>query len=495
MLASPALRRALGALLLSVAPAAGALAQGQQPSPKPAALPQPQAQAKIPPLTIAKPFTWEQTPEDRGLVRIPLGRTGGWKTIVDPGYQARLVPGYSSDPTAEVILWPPLSGIEGKPERFLVQFSLAALGAGPNPTVVAFHPYGVSEKSPFVGTALPALCQERGWVLIAAYGLVDTNYASVDSQTALVAVLDFVDDFLPIDRTRLWAVGFSMGGLNALSFGMRHQDPNGFRFAGIVDHSGPIDAAKEYADGDALLKSILEDADHFGGAPADEPFAYERVSPAPLTGGAIDTKRASVENLLHVPLYLHCNLQDPAVSLVAQTQLLHAFLAARGADTVLSAVNGGGQHVWSTLDLLDAFAFLEGKPLVALPAAQSLHADRPGKWLATELLAAPAATVARYRVERVPGANALELRGTHAVDALRIDLPALGLAPSAPLYLGAESGDGTADALVLWGYAAAPSSVTVLDVLPIAWSHDAGADTLAFTPQPFGAYVPIVVKP
>ncbi|TAJ25297.1 MAG: hypothetical protein EPO68_00220, partial [Planctomycetota bacterium] len=442
MLASPTFRRALGALLLGVALSAGAFARGQQANSQ--QQPKPELQAKLPPLTLGKPFTWEFSADDRGLVRVPLGRTGGWKTLVDPGFQARLVPGYSSDPTAEVILWPSLTGIDGKAERFLVQFPLAALGAGPTPTVVAFHPYGVSEKSPFQATALPALCQERGWVLIAAYGLVDTNYANVDAQTALVAVLEFIDGYLPIDRTRLWGVGFSMGGLNALSFGMRHQDPSGFRFAGIVDHSGPIDVAKQYDDGDALLKSILADADHFGGAPGDQPFAYERVSPAPLVGGAIDPARASIENLLHVPLYLHCNLQDTETSLVAQTQKLHAFLTARGANAVLSTVNGGAQHVWSTLDMVDALAFLEHKPLGALPAAQSLHADRPGTWLATKLLAAPAASIARYRVERVPGANALELRGTHAVDALQLDLAALGLASGAPLYLGAEAADGSA---------------------------------------------------
>lgn len=485
----PSLRRALCATLFALAPSGIALAQSQAPQPKP------QAQAKLPPLTIAKPFTWEITPEDRGLVRVPLGRGGGWKTINDPGYQARLVPSYSSDPTAEVILWPSLTGIDGKAERFLVQFPLAALGAGPTPTVVAFHPYGVSEKSPFQATALPALCQERGWLLIGAYGLVDTNYANADSQTALEKVLGFVDAFLPIDRTRLWGVGFSMGGLNALSFGMRHQDPSGFRFAGIVDHSGPTDVALQYDEGDALLKSILADADHFGGPPSTQPFAYERVSPAPLALGAIDPARASVENLLHVPIYLHCNLQDTETSLVAQTQKLHAYLAARGADVVLSTVNGGSQHVWSTLDMVDALAFLEHKPLLAMPSAQYLHADRPGKWLATRLLAAPAAQVARYRVERVFGANALELRDTHAVDALELDLAALGLATGAPLYLGAGSGDATADALVLPGYAAPPSSVTLFGVLPVAWTHDALADTLAITPHPAGAYVQLVVQP
>lgn len=488
MLAPPVLRRSLGALLLGIAAAGGASAQGQ-------AQPTPQAQPKLPPLTLAKPFTWEITAEDRGLVRVPLGRAGGWKTVNDPGYQARLVPGYSSDPTAEVILWPSLTGIDGKAERFLVQFPLAALGAGPTPTVVAFHPYGVSEKSPFQATVLPALCQERGWLLIAAYGLVDTNYANVDSQTALAAVLDFADRFLPIDRARVWGVGFSMGGLNALSFGMRHQDPDGFRFAGIVDHSGPIDVAKQHADGDALLKAILEDADHFAGPPSTQPFAYERVSPAPLALGAIDAARASIDNLLHIPLYLHCNLQDTQTSLVAQTQQLYAYLAARGANAVLSTVDGGAQHAWSTLDMVDALAFLEQHPLVALPSTQPLHADRPGTWLSTQLLAAPAATVARFRVARVPGANALELRDTFGVDALRIDLAGLALAPSAPLFLDAQSADGTPDALVLAGYAQPPSSVSLLGILPLAWSHDPLAAALSFTPAPLGGYAQIVVQP
>jgi predicted esterase len=449
---------------------------------------------KQPQLTPARPFTWESGVEDRGAVRIPVGG-GGWKMLADPGFQVRLVPSFSSDLTVEVILWPSVSGVAGKAERFLVQFPLAALGGGPRPTVVAFHPYGVSEKSPFQATALPQLCQQKGWMLIAPYGLLDTNYASVESQQALVSALQLVRAFLPIDMQRLWAVGFSMGGLNALSFGLRHQDVDGFRFAGIVDHSGPIDVVRQYELGNSLLQSILADADHFGGTPAQQPFAYERVSPAPLLGGAVDPLRAAVANLRHLPIYLHCNLQDPETELVDETLALHAYLQAEGVNVRLSKTESGALHAWSTLDIGAAFAFLELYPLTAAPTSLNLHADRVGAWLATEVTALPAQQVARYRLDRLIGSNAAELYGTRALDALALDLPALGLSVTQPLYLGTQTADGTADQLLLRGYNQPPTAVTLFGVLPVAWTWDESTATVAVVPSPLGSYAQLVVQP
>ncbi|MBM3976561.1 MAG: hypothetical protein FJ299_06175 [Planctomycetes bacterium] len=481
-----------GALLALLAAPAAAQAAAPAPAAPGGAT---QGAAPLPQLTQARPFTWAPTDDDRGLVRVPVGRGGGWLSVLDPGFQVRLVSSFSSDPTVEVLLYPSLSGVAGKAERFLLQFPLGALGGAPTPAVVAFHPFGVSEKSPFQGSVLPTLCQQRGWLLIAPYGLIDTNYAQVDAQTALLGALALVDQYLPIDRTRLYGVGFSMGALNALSFGMRHQDPDGFRFAGIVDHSGPLDAAQQYAIGDAALKALLADPDHFGGSPAAKPFEYERISPAPLLGGAIDPLRAAVENLLHVPIYLHCNMQDPDSSLVTQTLALHAYLEARGGKVQLSTTMNGSLHAWSTLDMAAALDFLEPHPLGALPTSMRMHADRPGRWLASTLLAAPGQSIARYRLDRIAGANAFQLRETRSLDALAVDLAALGLWPGQPLFLEAESADGSSDQLVLQGYGQPPASVKLFGFLPLPWTHDAGADTLQMTPHPTGTFVLVEVQP
>ena len=102
---------------------------------------QPVVQEEVP----SAVFSWAQTPRDLGSVVVPAVGTGGWRG--GPfALRYRRVPGFTSDPTREVIIAAPDSGHPTLPERFMVQFprDWARKPFKDKVVVVAFHSFSVS---------------------------------------------------------------------------------------------------------------------------------------------------------------------------------------------------------------------------------------------------------------------------------------------------------------------------------------------------------------
>lgn len=443
----------------------------------------------------AKPFTWAEAPQTQLTLNIPVGPGGGWLFLPGLGLQLRLVPSWSTDPTFEVLLWPPISGHPTKPESFLVQFPLfEKVAPADKALVIAFHPFGVSEKSPFSGSSLPFQCAQRGWVLLSPLGLSQANFANVESQLALDAVLALVRQFITFSKQRIYTVGFSMGGCNAVSWAMRHQDPSGLRAAGIIDHTGTMDLVENYNLGTPQLKTIMEG--EFGGSPAAQAFNYDRVSPFRLAGTTVDANQARVSNVRHLPFYLHFNNGDPTSSLLLQTQALRNYLVAHGATVQLSTVNSGPVHSWSTLPMQDALDWIGQFTLPPAPDAIETFADAAKNYLYTEVRELSPQKVARYHVALEPVANRFEVTATRDIQKLAFDLSAMGLDPTQTLRFDASSADASSDTLILVGYPQAPQSVKLFGFFPpLAWSYDAATDELSVTPNASGSLAEVVIVP
>lgn len=443
----------------------------------------------------AKPFTWAEDTQTQLTLNIPVGPGGGWLFLPGLGLQLRLVPSWSTDPTFEVVMWPPVSGHPTKPENFYVQFPLVEkVAPADKALVVAFHPFGVSAKSPFTGSSLPFQCAQRGWVLLSPLGLSQANFASVESQLALDAVLALVRQFISFSTQRIYTVGFSMGGCNAVSWAMRHQDPGGLRVAGIIDHTGTMDLVENYNNGTSELKTIMEG--EFGGSPATQAFAYDRVSPFRLLGVAVDPNQARVANVRHLPFFLHFNAGDPTTSLVLQTQALRNYLLAHGATVQLNTVSSGPVHSWSTLPMQDALDWIGQFTLPPAPAAIETFADAANTYLYTEVRELSPQKVARYHVSLQPASNRFSVTATRDIQKLAFDLSAMGLNPSQTLRFDASSADLSSDTLILTGYPQAPQSVKLFGLFPpLAWSYDANTDELSITPNATGALAEVVVSP
>ena len=465
---------------------------------------------------IAGPFSWADSPIP-GAVRMSDVQDGyGWVPLGE-GIHVRVVPSYSSSPTLEIVLDAPLSGHPTLPEVFLLQIpsQFAQIPLAERRLVVAFHPFGLSHKSPFNGSRLPEVCDRRGWMLISPFGLSQTHFGNLASQQSLDAVLDLLAQALPFNPERVYTAGFSMGGTSALSYAMRHQDPGGLRIAGVVCHTGTIDVIDDFETGSNQLKQILADA--FQGDPASMPFAYERINPGRLSSPTTyQDDRVSVWNLIDVPIWFHLNLSDPNADLVQHNLALHDFLATRGFDVGLDVVDSCqavpkhcadvvgsgpcGVHSWCTLSVAKALDFVQGAvapgPVPDSASVIELYTDREAPYRFTEVLELEPDTVGRYRILfPVGGGNLFGVHHVRGVRALALDFPATGLVAGLPITISTWSADGGATELVLRDFPAQPSQVFVNGSTPQSWSYDAGARELTLLPTPNGAFALIDILP
>lgn len=439
------------------------------------------------------PFRWSMTDEAHGSLSLPTadsGNRGGWTSVPEGGFLYRGVPTFSGDPTVEVLFRAPASGHPTMPERVLVQFpkDFTERPFAERAMVLAFHSFGVSEKDIFLNTELPMLCRARGWMLIAPYGLTDTSFANVQAQTSLETVLRAIYAEIPFNYRRIYSVGFSMGGLGALSFAARHRDPRGVRVAGVVFHTGPLDLAAMYENSSVSTKLLLADAAHFGASPADDPFSYERVSPVRWNAlGTVDPAHVPVVHLEGLPVFLHTNLADPSPNLVSGVLELQAFLLGRGAEVYSHVVfDPDGGHNWMTLPMSEALDTV-GQSVLGGPARRlEIFADRPVPYGAAEVRALPWDTHAHLVLDLDPDGpeaqNGFTLEDTRDLVEVAVDTNLAGLDPRADLRFRWSSADGTGDSVVLTGYATAPRSVELDGVAAPAafWSWSAVAEELTF---------------
>lgn len=470
------------------------------------------AAALLGPLAVAAPtqeapaaeFRWAQTLEDLGEVAVP-SMTGGGSWFQGPhGLRYRTVPSVSGDPTYELVLRAPWSGHPTRPERLLVQIP-ADFFQRPfdeRAVVFGFHRFSVSEKDVFLNTDLPHEARQRGWMLVAPYGLSETNFGNAQSQASLAHVALVLYDLVPFNYRRCYAVGFSMGGISALSFGMRHLDRMQLQFAGVVAHTPTLDMVRTFETSGLAQRLVLAGPANFGGTPDEEPFAYERVSPVRFQpSGLVDADHAPILNLAGRPVFLHANLADPNTDLLSGTTALAQFLQQRGALVLESLVHEpAAGHSWDTLPLGQALDFVGAHELpVTAAQEQSFFVDTPGRWLQVTVDAITPERTARFRLELAPLAlpttNAFRLDGTRDLERVTLRLVPLGLDPTAPLSFVHEAADGTVDELVLAGYPAPPTEVR-REGQPLAdWSFDASAGELVVRPSTDGSETTITVLP
>lgn len=455
-------------------------------------------------------FSWAMSSSDLGNVRVPTTTTSASVVGAAPwnqgplGTRYRAIPSFTGEPTYEVVIGPGYSGNPSMAERILIQIPAGFYGQpwSNRAMVVGFHSFSVSEKDVFLNSSLAWRCAARKWLLVAPYGLTDTNYGNPQSQASLEAIGHILYSLIPFNYRRVYGVGFSMGGLSALSYAMRHMDPWQLQFAGVVAHTSPLDMRREVVAKPYIAQLLLSGADHFGADFASAPFEYERVSPVRfLTNGLVDSSDAPVVNLSQRPIFLHANLADPDPLLVSGMTELRSFLTSRGAlvqeSLVYDPVVG---HDWTTMPMGQALDFVGQYQLPAVePPVVEIFADRPHRWPHVEVISQSPDTFARYEFELSPGvastSNSCSLLNTRELDQVLIDSARLGLDANVTLELRHSTADGSSDTLLIGGFTSAPTSISVNGGAPDAWSYDATLEELSIRPTSDGSAAVVVVAP
>lgn len=361
----------------------------------------------------------------------------------------------------------------GYQEMFLLQVP-DTKPVAPVPLLVVFHRYGVSHADALFNTNFVAEARARGWFMVAPLSASQQNFACLEGQINVQAVLNFTTSVCPIDRNRIYGVGFSMGGGSCTSYAARHLDPAAPMFAAIANHTGDVSLSHTYANESPPIQAILEG--WYGGTPAAHPFQYQRCSAIDLDAatGTVGAGTDMSRNLAAVPVLNWMASGDPVGYLQAQTLAFDNHVQAQNLENAFVSVPAN-IHSWSTLDDSQVCDFLAQKTLQS-PSIASLLADQDGTYFRFQVQqdAAGSFTPFSWNVDAVQ--NRLSLWGTANLKRLTVDSGAIGLTFAGPLRLNLSSSDGSGDQVLFLSVPYPPTSVT-RDGVAVSGTYDAQMHT------------------
>lgn len=350
----------------------------------------------------------------------------------------------------------------------------------PKPLLVAFHGFGVTQNDILVNTTLLQQCAARGWHLLAPLSASGGHFMSDPGQMNTAAALDFVLSGFNVDESRIYGVGFSMGGGMALNYAARHLDPAHGMLAAVVDHTGSVDLNETYRKDPA--SQFIFDFWYGDGSPGSaDAFKMTRSSLIAYDDitQQVDPGTDLARNLNHVPIKMVRAQNDPLVLLSEQHDRLYQHMASQGrvpGPTFSSTILPGNVHKWYTLDAASACDWLSQFSLQIPSSGRTLAVkDGPHFHLYVDQQSADAMTAFTWNVDTQD--NRLELSETVNLEALVADTLAAGLSTSQALVVATATSDGASDRISVRGFNAVPSAV-LRDGQPAlygAWTYSPAA--------------------
>ena len=373
----------------------------------------------------------------------------------------------------------------------LAVFSLPSLPSGVKaPLLVVCHSFGVSHGDVLFNTTFFEETQDRNWFMLAPLsrspdgpGGGDINYGSAASQEFTFEALQYVLDNYPIDRERIYAVGFSMGAAQASSYGVRHLDPRDGIFAALVAHTGSLDQTDTWLSAPPV-RPIMETI--FGDTPAAEPFPYRNASVLeidPMTGSVDPTGVNQIVNLLQTPIQLWWAPQDPEAYLVDQTTRLGTLLFDLQAPVVdFRPVFGVSDHLWSTLSETEVCDWLTPHSL-SIPREGRVIADRDARWFFFDVEGIAPESFGQFTFDVDLGNGRIGITQSEGIDTVETNLARWndGVAQPLPLNVVVEAVD-QGDTLILRNVTDTPITVLRDGVSQATgWLYDPVRLTLTIT--------------
>ncbi|MCB0332027.1 MAG: hypothetical protein KDD55_00940 [Bdellovibrionales bacterium] len=363
----------------------------------------------------------------------------------------------------------------GYPEPYVVVRPVP-LPPTPVPLLIIFHSYGGSHESfltetDFVNTAV----RQRGWMILSMLGGHPFHRGGLMSQIHTDLVLEHMQasDGDSIDFSRIYGVGFSVGGGAVLNYAARHLNFSGWRFAALVSASANLSIAHSYYEEPHSQLEYVHPL-VMGGNPSEVPFHYQQYSvleatnPSisesfsldPETYPSIESDLSLAHNLSNIPLFLlHENSSSiPGLyHLYAQTFGLYSFLLPFGKANYeeRSDINN---HSWWVIDSEVACEFLENHSF-EMPLGGRYLIDRTMKLFSFDVERGSEERFSAFTFYRYPTVNELQLLEVRNIQSLRVELDSLDLTATLPLSLLFLFQDETINEVRIFGYSAAPQEV------------------------------------
>jgi len=365
-------------------------------------------------------------------------------------------------------------------ERVQVQETAAE---GPRPLLVVFHKFGVSELDAPVNTSYFEEARRRKWHVVAPRSWGGIHFSSEKSQIHTRRVLDWATANLSVDPSRIYAVGFSMGGGAALNYAARHLDPAEPRFAAVASLSALLSHEHAYANEIQPTRDAYDDI--FGDGSLDSAdawlmqrsslFSFDALTQQVIPGTDL------ARNLAHTNVYLFGASGDIPY-LIPQHSVMVSELAGLSfvTGTHQSQVVNFGGHSWDLVDERLVCDWLRQFQLTT-PTSGDTLADHDGAYFHFDVRQDTAGAFSPFTWQIDALNNTVSISNTENVQSLTLHTSAAGLSNTTSLFVSVSAADGLADKVVLRDWPTPPTRV-LRDTLVVAnWSHDAQTGELTFT--------------
>jgi hypothetical protein len=382
----------------------------------------------------------------------------------------------------------------GYVEVFMLQIPLPLpLPRAPAPLLLGFHAFGQSHLDIFVNTGFPAEAATRGWFLLAPLGASKKHFSAIESQINTEAVLEWVFTGLGtrIDDSRIYGVGFSMGGGAVANYAARHLDPEKPMIAALVDHSGGVALKNTYYH-DATARAILDIAFGNGTPGSADPWKMARSSVVnfdPVTF-VVEADEDLARNLVAIPLKIQRAHTDSIRYVNDQCSVFDTHLRTLGKvvgpEYAYEFIPPGPPsygHSWAMMDFTEVCDWLSNHVLT-LPSAADTLADQNARYYHFDVEQDVAGAFTPFSWSVDTSANELRLEQTGNLQRMTVDLVATGLDPAQPLHFVLGTQDSTPDEIRFTSYPGLPTTV-LRDGVPdfVHWAYNASLLLLTVAEQ------------
>ncbi|MBK8180683.1 MAG: hypothetical protein IPK67_17670 [Planctomycetes bacterium] len=331
--------------------------------------------------------------------------------------------------------------------------------------LVVFHKYGASHLDAVKNTDFVRECAARGWFLVCPLGGSKKHFSSIESQINTEAVLEWVlaNASLRIDRTRLYGVGFSMGGGALMNYAARHRDPSRPMLAAIVNHSGNASLTDTYRR-DPPTRFIFDFWYGDGSTGSADAWKMTRSSVIDFNSAtlAVDEGADLARNLASTPLATWRAEFDTIPYLPDQNDILDQHLQQKlgrvpGPTYGYTVVPFTG-HDWRMLDAAQACDWMSQFTLSVPMSGRTLaDVDATYEHFYVEQEAAGAFTPFDWSIDQA--SNTISITATQNLARLTVDSLSAGISAATPLTLHTSSADGTGDDVVITRWSSLPTAV------------------------------------
>ncbi len=349
------------------------------------------------------------------------------------------------------------------------------------PLLIGWHQWGGNHLEIKYQTDFDSIGNAREWIVACHHGACGTHWNNQPTQSHVVDMIAWIEDYYAVDTERIYMVGSSMGGAAAMIFANNHLDPDRPMVAAAASMSGIQDCERRFYE-QGINNSMIAS---FGGTPAEVPFEYHRNSAIYFD----DYSESMHYNASHLPLYLTFGRAWTDSIWRRHAEDLYDVMVDIS-DTVVIYESGLAGHGWTGCEEELICDFFENFTANRYPQEIEINADQEGDWYWADItMRDPVGSFAMFSGTVNTASSQCEFTMTCNVASASLNLQSVGFTyPADAFYCQWNILDGEPAQLLFEDLPGEPFEIRKNNLIYHDWSYNPTDSTLTLDGESSGFY-------